>query len=94
MLMRSIVGAVAAAALVAGPIGAAPAQAQVLDVPCEILGVDDPYDYPCETAEDALLFVEGEAVDAVEFVFAVRDEAGRLVFVVYCTVFPNQPQCL
>lgn len=84
----------AVAALVAGPIGAAPVAAQtelVLDLPCEIF--KDPYGYPCQTAEDTYHFAVGEAGDAIDFALGLRDEAGEAVFRVYCIAFPNQPEC-
>lgn len=97
MLRTKVAGAaVAVAALAAGPLAAMPAHAQeqqaiVIDLPCEIFAY--PYGYPCGTAEDVVRFALTEAGDAAEFVVAVRDEAGGVVFRAYCTVFPNQPEC-
>lgn len=89
---RSLVAAAITAALVAGPMSAAPAQAQVgVDLPCEVFA--DPYDYPCGAAESTANFALGQVGDAMVFVIEVRDEAGRIVFTVYCRVFPNQPEC-
>ena len=82
--------AVAAAALMAGPLAAVPAQAQV-NLPCEVFA--RPYDYPCGAAERTANFAVGEAGNALTFVSAIRDEAGEVVFRVYCIAFPNQPEC-
>ncbi|MFN2588420.1 MAG: hypothetical protein ABR613_09945 [Actinomycetota bacterium] len=82
----------AAIALATGPLTAAPAGAQsIVDLPCDAFR--PPYDYPCQTAEDTIYFVENEAGDAIDFVFAVRDEAGEIVFRAFCTVFPDHPAC-
>jgi hypothetical protein len=92
MMKRKIASvALAAAALVGGPLAAAPVQAQELELQCEVF--KDPYDYPCQTAEDTGNFVLGEAGEAIVFVGTVRDEAGEIVFRVYCIAFPNQPEC-
>ena len=95
MIKRTLAVSAATAALFAGPLGAAPANAQtasvVIDLPCEIFA--DPFDYPCQTAEDTYHFVRGEASDAIQFVYGIRDRVGNVVFDVYCTAFPNQPEC-
>ncbi len=94
MLRTKLVAAsVAALALAAGPMTATPAAAQDIevDVPCDAFR--PPYDYPCHTAKDALIFVLDEAGDAITFVFAVRDEVGELAFRVFCTAFPEHPAC-
>ena len=84
--------AVAAVALAGGLFGAAPAQAQPQIVArCDVFV--EPYDYPCVTAVQTGNFVLGEVNDAGVFVGEVRDEAGRVVFTVYCIAFPNQPEC-
>lgn len=82
--------ALAVAAVGAGPL-AAPAQAQELDLPCEVFA--RPYDYPCGAAENTGNFALGEARRALQFVSDVRDELGETVFRVYCIAFPNQPEC-
>jgi hypothetical protein len=81
----------AAAALVGGPLAAAPARAQTADLPCEVFA--RPYDYPCGAAERTINVAFAEAARAVQFVSDVRDEAGEVVFRVYCLAFPNQPEC-
>lgn len=93
MLKRTIAVSAATAALFAGPLAAAPASAQPVSVnlPCEVFA--DPYDYPCGAAESTANFAIGQAWDAIDFVVAIRDEAGEVVFRAYCTVFPNQPEC-
>ena len=92
MLKKKVAGvALAAAALTAVPLGAT-AQAQpTANLPCEIFA--DPYDYPCGAAESTISFAIGQANDAVQFVADLRDEAGEVVFRVYCIAFPNQPEC-
>ena len=92
-MKKKLFGAAAAAlALTAVPLGAAPAAAQPApNLPCEVFA--DPYDYPCGAAESTINFAIGQAGDAVEFVVAVRDEVGGIVFRAYCTAFPNQPEC-
>lgn len=77
-----IAGVLAAAvAMLGGPLGAAPAQAN-----CEHL-------YPCQVAQDTGEFVRQEADDAVVFVGETYEDVGRIVFLVACTVFPTQPEC-
>ncbi|HYO61953.1 MAG TPA: hypothetical protein VEU29_08660 [Actinomycetota bacterium] len=94
MSNKRLLGALAVtAALIVGP-AATPASAQPSLALCHYLGMGDPYDYPCEAAERTAVFAVDEAGNAVDFASAVRDDAGQIVFDVYCAVFPNQPQCL
>ena len=80
--------AAASAALFAGPLGAAPAQAQGA---CD--KINEPYDYPCEVAQGVRDFVNGEVNGLLVFVDDLRYEAGELAVQVVCTVFPEQPEC-
>ena len=93
MIKRTLAVSAATAALIAGPLGAAPASAQpvAVDLPCEVFA--RPYDYPCGAAESTANFAIGQAWGAIDFVTEVRDEAGEVVFRVYCIAFPNQPEC-
>ncbi len=92
MLRTKLVAAsVAALALAARPLIAAPAAAQPVDLPCDAFR--PPFDHPCNTAEETLVFVEGQVNDTIDFVFAVRDEVGEVAFRVFCTAFPDHPAC-
>jgi hypothetical protein len=68
-------------AMLGGPLGAAPAGAEVCDL------------YPCELARDTGEFVRQEADDAVVFVGETYEDVGGLVITVVCTLFPTQPEC-
>ncbi|HYO61952.1 MAG TPA: hypothetical protein VEU29_08655 [Actinomycetota bacterium] len=82
MLKNKLAG-VAAAALVAVPLAAAPAQAQ------NCSKINEPYRYPCEAAADTLEFAVQEVNDATVFVGELRYEIGELAVEVVCTVFPE-----
>ena len=77
----------AAAALMAGPLGAAPAHAQNCDK------INEPYNYPCEVAREGVAFVNDQAAGIIVFVGELRYELGELAVQVVCTVFPEQPAC-
>ena len=71
----------AAVTMLGGPLGAAPARAEVCDL------------YPCELARDTGEFVGQEADDAIVFVGETYEDVGGIVIRVVCTLFPTQPEC-
>jgi hypothetical protein len=85
---KLVAGAAVVAAFFGGPLGVAPAQAQGA---CD--KINEPYDYPCEVAQDVREFVGQEADGILQFVDDLRYEAGELAVTVVCTVFPEQPAC-
>ena len=79
--------AAAVTALVAGPVGAAPAHAQ----DCSIFEGD--VAYVCDTARDTVDFAYGELNEAYGRVVQLYYDIGALGHDVYCMVFPGLPEC-
>ena len=71
----------AAVAALGGPLGAAPAHAEVCDI------------YPCELARDTAAFARQEADHVLVFVGERYHEVGEIVIDVACILFPTQPEC-
>lgn len=84
MKTKVVAVATAVAALVAGPVAAAPAHAQTCSV------FTGPPEYACVTAVQTYNFVANEGNEAIAYTY---DLAGDAVFGVVCIVFPGRPEC-